>query len=383
MDDSFYKASDLAAIEKVDLKRITELTLATIDYGVVAEQEDVGHQKEIACMALINNIKVFSQNHNKYLSFDSVYEKQKSIILYASYNEVYRPDCAKHEKFYFKTVETCYEDLKIMIERNSHNITAYLTTQGIVVAYSKPITCNSNTIRAFRLPNSTFALVQKGSQTKLVDINSYLLEQVRFTDNTIDRSVEHDSILQEQFDLENTTLKELDRTTDFQKIYVKLTKLNTNNIAFHLDDIQDFFDHAAIIIIAAVLSLIIIVTCCSCCCQNLVSCCCKSLRQLAKMLVNCFAGLKSFFTSRYSSVQNTETAYESPPGYDSTGPDTTLDVVIHEPTAPAQTSDSQSFELNPIVMSNEIKGRSLDNRSSTNENVVALKALNVDDFLRN
>jgi len=206
---------------------------------------------------------------------------------------------------------------------------------------------------------------------------------VRFTDNTIDRSVEHDSILQEQFDLENTTLKELDRTTDFQKIYVKLTKLNTNNIAFHLDDIQDFFDHAAIIIIAAVLSLIIIVTCCSCCCQNLVSCCCKSLRQLAKMLVNCCAGLKSFFTSRYSSVQNTETAYESPPGYDSTGPDTTLDVVIHEPTAPAQTSDSQSFELNPIVMSNEIKGRSLDNRSSTNENVVALKALTVDDFLRN
>ncbi len=34
-------------------------------------------------------------------------------------------------------------------------------------------------------------------------------------------------------------------------------------------------------------------------------------------------------------------------------------------------------------MSNEIKGRSLDNRSSTNENVVALKALTVDDFLRN
>jgi hypothetical protein len=81
MDDSFYKASDLAAIEKVDLKRITELTLATIDYGVVAEQEDVRRQKEIACMALINNIKVFSQNHNKYLSFDSVYVKQKSIIL--------------------------------------------------------------------------------------------------------------------------------------------------------------------------------------------------------------------------------------------------------------------------------------------------------------
>ena len=57
-------------------------------------------------MALINNIKVFSQIHNKYLSFDSVYEKQKSIILYASYNEVYRPDCAKQEKFYFKTFKT-------------------------------------------------------------------------------------------------------------------------------------------------------------------------------------------------------------------------------------------------------------------------------------
>jgi len=153
-----------------------------------------------------------------------VHEKQKPIILYASYNEVHRPDFAEYEKFYFKTVETCYEVLNIMIERNSHNNTVYLTTQGIVVAYSKPITCNSNTIRAFRLPNSTFALVQKGSQTKLVDINSYLLEQVRFTDNTIDRSIEHDSILQEQFDLENTTLKELDRTTDFQKIYVKLTK---------------------------------------------------------------------------------------------------------------------------------------------------------------
>ncbi len=81
------------------------------------------------------------------------------------------------------------------------------------------------------------------------------------------------------------------------------------------------------------------------------------------MLVNCCTGLRSFFTSRYSSVQNTETAYENPPGYESTGPDTTLEVVINEPSAPAQTSDSQTFELNPIVMSKELKRRSLDNRS--------------------
>jgi hypothetical protein len=52
INDAFYKSTDLPAKEEVDLKRITELTLATIDYGMVVETEDTKRQKEIACTAL-------------------------------------------------------------------------------------------------------------------------------------------------------------------------------------------------------------------------------------------------------------------------------------------------------------------------------------------
>ena len=59
--------------------------------------------------------------------------------------------------------------MRIMVERHEQNITAYLSNDGIGMVYARARPCSDRMIKAYRFPNSTWAIIKKGQIQKLVN----------------------------------------------------------------------------------------------------------------------------------------------------------------------------------------------------------------------
>ena len=142
-NDSFYKQSSIDENLSVDIKSITELSLATLDFNSKSEESDVKEIYNTQCSNLIALIKVFALKQDEFMSFNQDSDKGRSITLYSQAGNVYEPDCESFDSFQIsRSNDNCYKDLKITVSKNNETINAFLTKSGIARLESEEVPCN-------------------------------------------------------------------------------------------------------------------------------------------------------------------------------------------------------------------------------------------------
>ena len=201
-EQEFFKQTKIPDDHSVDIKKIVQLTLATIDYGRILEKSDLREIFHFQCQIFKSTIELFAQMHNKYAMFTDI--RGQSVILYTAFGEIYEPKCKNVSNIVINDKSNyCYVDLPVQIVINKQNITAFMTSSSIIKHNSTRIKCLKNLKRAYRIPNSNQLIIVEGKYRKLYNTNNISLNKVHFINSSIKQTFNHKDILQESFNLKS------------------------------------------------------------------------------------------------------------------------------------------------------------------------------------
>ena len=236
-DHSFFNQSDFSESEPdvVDLKKLFQLTLATIDYGRVLEISDLRKVFHFQCQMFKSLIDSFTLKHDQYAKFTDI--RGEEIIFYTIFGELYEPKCVRIDTvFLVSKTNKCFMDLPVKVTLNSKNISAFLTNNGIIKYGSETIECNNNLIRSFRLPGSKNLIIVKGKYLNYYDSNDVILKKVLFINASMDDNIDHQDILKEPFSIEHVSNDQIT-----EKYYELETELRTSISKF--GSLKDVIEH--------------------------------------------------------------------------------------------------------------------------------------------
>ena len=183
--------------ENITTRTIPYLELADADFTKFTVQQKLIEWQSSNTMALCymfqSVLRYFAQDfRNKLLPIHDF--KGNHLILYAHKGILYVPACTPITQFRFVKTETCFADIPVLVFTEQRNVTAFLTTTGVVVKTSFVIPCTDANFE-FILQNRYFITVKKG----VIAINGsnssdfYKLDMERF--QLPDLSFIHDELL--------------------------------------------------------------------------------------------------------------------------------------------------------------------------------------------
>jgi hypothetical protein len=206
--DEFFKATGQNDNGSVpDLKRIVELTMASLDF--VSKEEGTFQREayELSCKIFSNTLHLLSTTTNdEFVKIND--HRNNEIILFISKGFIYKPICSKVDNIRFqKEADECSRNLKVEFNKDGeyefHN--AELTSKGILI---RPTRTTPNTTTCMKLRqifpcNSKTVIVKEGKSVKLLNI-SYIKEQeeLHFANFESMKSRNHSDLLREEFNFQ-------------------------------------------------------------------------------------------------------------------------------------------------------------------------------------
>ncbi len=260
-DDSFYINTGMQEeIKHVDLKKITELTLASLDFDITKESEETQKQIKLACNNFKTSIEIFGQNiANKYLRIKD-YEGRE-LILFAKDQRVYRPNCVDIKRIQIRRESRrCgAQTAARFINVNNKKVTEYLDTKGIISPTKIPLPsgykCDYKTPIIFEY-NRTKVIKKLGFWNNIVDKNKLNLETISYIKN-LDLVIDHEAVLNEDFNV----AKDINNKVNFEEnILNKLENIKgLSKLRKTVSKLANWTDNQMIIIYVSIAVIIIVI----------------------------------------------------------------------------------------------------------------------------
>ena len=205
-DDSFYRHTGISEETKnVDLRQITELTLASLDFDITKESEETQKQIKISCNNFKASIEIFGQNiQNKYLKIKD-YEG-KELILFAKEQRVYRPNCVDIKRIQIRKIDRrclLQQVVRFINVDGSYINSGYMDTNGIIsptkLIMPPKYVCDYKVPLIFEY-NSNKVIRKLFYHNTVVEKTALNLETISYIKN-IDLIINHDAVLNEDFNV--------------------------------------------------------------------------------------------------------------------------------------------------------------------------------------
>ena len=206
-NDSFYKLTGFdESKEKLDLKEITELTIATIDRNKLIETKEAKELFLKSCENFQKELILFSYTKNKSLRVKDY--NNKEWILFTGPNEqlitgkCFDVDYVKISKIYTR----CSDSLKIKFLHNNTSRNGYLQTNGVIVdKHLTQKTCTRKQMNSKNLYHTKTDLVIEflDGKTKVIYKDSLKRANFKYL-NGMDDVIQHKTILDEEFSDRNS-----------------------------------------------------------------------------------------------------------------------------------------------------------------------------------
>ena len=286
-NEHFYQKTDLPDNDNnVDLLRMVELNLASIDYSTINARTDSKNLFKKQCTVFESLVNSASIANDKYFKFKDY--RNNDLILYSLYGEIYKPECVNvNEIFFDNNPEKCYKDFEIVATVKGKNISSFLSHYGIIKTHSQELPCINDLIRTVPIPNQVNYIINKNNIQKVVNVNEIKLEEVTFVGSGSEETIFHDDILHESLfnmlhENENQVIQDFvfPKSSGYELVSEDAVKYIRNNTLIYF-------------VIGFVLLL-----CCFSCCQTGWNC----LMNILKWVMKCFRQLKNIITKEKPEV---------------------------------------------------------------------------------
>ena len=273
-NEDFYKQTDLPAEDNnIRSLRLTELSLASLDYTAVESRQNMKYLFRTQCRIFEALLYSASYTNDRYFVLKDY--KGNEVTLYSLNNQLFKPVCSKVTDIYFeKSTNECFQDIKILARVGDKNISAFLTNHRIIKKHSKKFKCLKNFLRATETSDNSY-IINKNNIQNLVNKRDFKLEKITFINSQVDDVIFHDDILRESL-LHMLHENEDSTIHDFIFPYVENLVENDNFVFENLK--KSIF-----------LYIFVVIVCFSCClfvsCKFIMSCptiFSKSIRWLRK-----------------------------------------------------------------------------------------------------
>jgi hypothetical protein len=259
-DDQFFKKTgNLSDQETIDLKKITELTLASLDFVTKTQQQDIKEAFELNCKIFQNNIRMLaSRSTHEYFYITDM--NGNEILLYAHNGFVYNPEC-----YYFpymrvrKTLPSCSSYIEVELLRNISGTswTGVINSQGIVVQKRENhIKLGSDTCRTLRQLiklNGDIALIREHYQTRIIMLNEISQETIDFAILQAGIQINHSSVIDQDFNIDKIIERNV-MTNDYAPVTYDKTIIKND-----LHNLSRTFSYTIFLIYLIVIIIIIVI----------------------------------------------------------------------------------------------------------------------------
>lgn len=160
-------------------------TLKTANEFILADKDNTErilfrlfqHVAEEVCLQLLTTIRALSRLNDEYIKLEDT--NGEPYVLYAHNGNVFIPTCVNvNTIFVLSNYTNCYEDLPVIVQYLSHNVSAFLTTDLILRPTSRVINCDLITSRYFDFPNTGLLLRQIGNRSTFINRKDVLWQAI-------------------------------------------------------------------------------------------------------------------------------------------------------------------------------------------------------------
>jgi hypothetical protein len=161
------KANSLES-SSLEIKENFHLLLADVDFksfGILKIINKLNKKTgENMCNIIKSTMKLFQKHHDEFLTIYDAFGNQ--VVLYNNYGEIRVSMCERVSRIGVQTeTSNCYHDIPIVMERKDRNVTAFLTSNGIIRKHSRTTDCSDK--RIVVTPDNKWHLVKISNVTKI------------------------------------------------------------------------------------------------------------------------------------------------------------------------------------------------------------------------
>jgi hypothetical protein len=230
LDDSFYKNTNIIeGTSNVNLKEITELTLASLDFDLRLETELAKKEFLQSCQNFKSILEVFRiSTKDEFMSTKDF--KGNQLIIYSKNKHLYKAECYNVGRIIIgKRDNRCYNDIiQVRLYSNTNeDILGYLNSEGIISGRRPEVTdCDFTNARIFYTGGET-VIRKMGLYNSIMNKESVEQNPLKFAYNIqVENRVNHNDIFNESFNVLREINNQIERDEEKFKSSINSKKLN-------------------------------------------------------------------------------------------------------------------------------------------------------------
>ena len=202
------------------------------------EQEDYEDSLKVECSTMVNLLNWYRMFNDKY--FRLLDKSTTPMILYTHNGMLYRPKCIDIYKiFILENTSKCYDDIPIIFNDKSKNVTGFLSVLGLIKDVSREVKCdNFHTVQ--RIPKSNYVVIRSNNEYHVEEYQDDLFVKLNYFKHRLTNDYKHSEFLTESVNLLTQSQQiELSEEHGEHWFISKITNSEINNLKDTMDELSE------------------------------------------------------------------------------------------------------------------------------------------------